>query len=460
MALSAAGVVQELAWTLITTARGNKYTRALLRKAAILNSVPQSSYPSLSSIYTKELMPKTHRPRPPKLHPSQRQNVLDQRRKLKMATSAHAYVRGNTLKFYEWLESREAGTLPEGPAIWICGDCHVGNLGPVASAEGKVEIEIRDLDQTVIGNPAHDIIRLALSLATAARGSDLPGVSTAMMMEEMIVGYEEALLNPDEKRKPKGDATKPIQFVLKQALKRKWRHLAEERIENVKPSIPLGKCFWVLAEPEKKAISQLFENEDVKRLMTCLRHRNAKSKVNALDASYWMKGCSSLGRLRFAVLAEVADDKHDSLCLIDIKEAVKAAAPRDPDESMPRDHARRVVEGALHLSPYLGERMLAAELLGKPVVLRELLPQDLKLEMDHLTRKEIVASARFLASIVGKAHARQMDASARNAWMAELQRNRSKKLDAPSWLWASVVELVASHEKAYLEHCREYALGR
>lgn len=49
--------------------------------------------------------------------------------------------------------------------------CHLGNLGPVASAEGDVEVEIRDLDQTVIGNPAHDLIPLALSLATAARGS-------------------------------------------------------------------------------------------------------------------------------------------------------------------------------------------------------------------------------------------------------------------------------------------------
>ncbi len=95
-----------------------------------------------------------------------------------MATSAHAYVRGNTIKFYEWLEG--AGSkLPQGPPIWICGDCHAGNLGPVADVKGSVEIEIRDMDQTVIGNPVHDLIRLALSLATAARGSDLPGVTTA-----------------------------------------------------------------------------------------------------------------------------------------------------------------------------------------------------------------------------------------------------------------------------------------
>lgn len=376
-----------------------------------------------------------------------------------MAVSAHAYVRGNTLKFYEWLESLERGTLPEGPAIWICGDCHVGNLGPVASAEGKVEIEIRDLDQTVIGNPAHDLIRLALSLATAARGSDLPGVSTALMMEEMIVGYEEALANPDAKRKPSGKATEPIRFVLKQALTRKWRHLAEERIEDVTPSIPLGKRFWMLAEGEKRDISRLFRSEEVRKLITSLRQRKNKSGVEVLDASYWMKGCSSLGRLRYAVLAEVGNRKKSDLCLIDIKEAVRAAAPRALEASMPRDNADRVVEGARHLSPYLGKRMVAAELLGKSVVLRELLPQDLKLEMDRLTRDEIVASARFLAGVVGKAHARQIDETARKSWMSDLQRNRSKNLDAPSWLWTSVVELAASHERAYLEHCREYALA-
>jgi uncharacterized protein (DUF2252 family) len=41
--------------------------------------------------------------------------------------------------------------------------------------------------------------------------------------------------------------------------------------------------------------------------------------------------------------------------------------------------------------------------------------------------------------------------------MAELDRNRSKSLDAPGWMWRSVVELIASHETAYLEHCRRYA---
>jgi len=71
--------------------------------------------------------------------------LLRAARELKMARSAHAYVRGNTAKFYEWLgQSPVAARLPAGPAIWICGDCHLGNLGPLSDGQGNVEVQIRD----------------------------------------------------------------------------------------------------------------------------------------------------------------------------------------------------------------------------------------------------------------------------------------------------------------------------
>jgi uncharacterized protein (DUF2252 family) len=60
----------------------------------------------------------------------------------------------------------------------------------------------------------------------------------------------------------------------------------------------------------------------------------------------------------------------DDLILIDIKEGVKAVAPRYKDVAMPRDNALRVIEGARHLSPFLGERMRAARLLDRGVVIR------------------------------------------------------------------------------------------
>src|SRR3984957_19647406 len=178
------------------------------------------------------------------LRPADRVPVLKLRQTLKMARSAHAYVRGSTIQFYQWLEAQKRGTLPEGPAIWICGDCHAGNLGPVAGVDGRVEIQIRDLDQTVIGNPAHDIIRLALSLATASRGSDLPGVTTAHILEQVIEGYNAPL---HQNADAIDAAPKSIQLVMKKSVARSWKHLANERLENQKPTIPRGSKFWALS---------------------------------------------------------------------------------------------------------------------------------------------------------------------------------------------------------------------
>jgi len=394
--------------------------------------------------------------------PANRLPALEERRTLKMASSAHAYVRGSTVQFYRWLEERGARAVPKGPPIWICGDCHAGNLGPLAAANGKIHVQIRDLDQTVIGNPNHDLIRLALSLSSAARGSDLPGVTTAHMLEQMMIGYQRALKGPRMHDVIESDKPRCIKVVMRRAMSRTWKHLARERLRDLKPNIPKGDRFWPLAKSERRAIEELFEGEGVRKLVASLKSRPSDATIEVLDAAYWMKGCSSLGRLRYAVLLNVSHgkSKDDEFCLIDIKEASPAAAPRARAAEMPRDNAQRVVEGARHLSPALGERMMAAKLLGRAVVVRELMPQDLKLEIDQLTRAEAMDSARYLAEVVGKAHARQMDAATRRAFGATFKVRRSSRLDAPSWLWSSVVELASTHEAAYLEHCRRYALTR
>jgi uncharacterized protein (DUF2252 family) len=310
------------------------------------------------------------------LRPADRVQALRLQQTLKMARSAHAYVRGSTVKFYEWLEAQKRGTLPEGPAVWICGDCHAGNLGPVASADGRVAIQIRDFDQTVIGNPAHDIIRLALSLATASRGSDLPGVTTAHILEQVIEGYQAALRQDADVI---DDAPKSVQIVMKRSVARSWKHLANERLDNLKPTIPLGSKFWGLSKSERGAIAELFQTPTLRHLATSLRSRDDDAPVEVLDAAYWMKGCSSLGLLRFAVLLGIGSGKKRDQALMDVKEAVAAAAPRCA-EKMPEDQAERVVEGALHLSPHLGKRMVAGQIEQRSVFIRELLPQDLKVE--------------------------------------------------------------------------------
>ena len=390
--------------------------------------------------------------------PDQRNSQLTEVRNLKMARSSHAYVRGSTLKFYEWLGDSET-LVPSGPPVWICGDCHMGNLGPLADAGGRVAVQVRDLDQTVIGNPAHDLVRLALSLASAARGSDLPGVVTVRILEGLMRGYEAALAGSYAEEEPSRIESRTLRQLLRESRRRRWRHLANERLESIKPSLPLGRRFWKIDGVERDAIEALFGEAEVHRLIGILQG-HADARVELVDAAYGMKGCSSLGRLRYAVMLRVGEGSRASLCLIDVKEAVTAAAPRSAQVAMPRDNAVRVVAGANALSPNLGQRMMAGRLRDKAVVVRELMPQDLKLEVEALTGQEAVALAEYLANVVGRAHGRQLDDHQRAAWSADLRRARSAALDAPTWLWRSVVELVSIHEAAYLEHCRRYALQR
>jgi uncharacterized protein (DUF2252 family) len=124
--------------------------------------------------------------------------------------------------------------------------------------------------------------------------------------------------------------------------------------------------------------------------------------IRIVDAAYWRKGCSSLGHLRYAVLLQIGSksDRREH-CLMDLKEAVKPQAPH-ASGGMPRDYARRVMTGASHLSPHLGSRIRAVELMGKPVFVRELLPQDLKIEIEDLDRKEAARVAGYLAAWSGR----------------------------------------------------------
>jgi uncharacterized protein (DUF2252 family) len=393
-------------------------------------------------------MPKADAP----VSPRQRGPALESLRNQKMARSALDYVRGSPMQFYEWLEKGSAA-IPQGPEVWICGDCHVGNLGPVANADGRFKVEIRDFDQTVIGNPAHDLIRLGLSLAAAAVVSDLPGLTIAEILEAMIAQYEAAFTAASDKP---GHLEEPktIRKVNQRAADASWTTLAAEDMDGQNFKLPLGRSFWPLLVEERREIERLFRSEEIQRLVTEGEGRDDDADVRVIDAAYWKKGCSSLGYLRYAVLLQIGyKSDHRRHCLLDFKEAVRPRAPHAPG-GMPRDYARRVVTGASHLSPFLGSRMQAVEITGKPVFVRELLPQDLKIEIHVLDRKEAARVAGYLAGVVGEAHGRQMQRDERRAWHKELRRNRAKALNAPSWLWRSVVDLLLEHQRGYLEHCR------
>src|SRR5262249_36840481 len=89
--------------------------------------------------------------------------------------------------FYEVVG--EIRGIPKGPAIWIGGDCHAENFGAVATAHGTASLDLNDLDETVVGYPAHDLLRLALDAAIATRSQGIRGGDTLATIAGTIDGY-------------------------------------------------------------------------------------------------------------------------------------------------------------------------------------------------------------------------------------------------------------------------------
>src|SRR6185437_994825 len=106
-----------------------------------------------------------------------------------------------------------------------------------------------------------------------------------------------------------------------------------------------------------------------------LADRDADLELTYLDAAFWVKGCSSLGLWRAAVLIELRDrsdrarrkKKKRATALLDIKQAIAPIAPWAPGVEHDLAPAERVLAGARAIAPALGDRMIAASLLDRSV---------------------------------------------------------------------------------------------
>jgi uncharacterized protein DUF2252 len=171
-----------------------------------------------------------------------------------------------------------------------------------------------------------------------------------------------------------------------------------------------------------------FEQEETRQTRTILTGFGGRCSAPGDRSAYWCKGCSSLGRLRLAVLVAIWRTEGRTALPDGHQRGNQGCGTACLGRQNADDNGERVVAGARDLFPFLGGRMISTRLLGKAVLIRALLPQDRKVEIEHLTPDETVNVARFLARVVGRGHARQMDRTDRIHWVNELQRNRLTSL--------------------------------
>ena len=405
--------------------------------------------------------------------PAQRGEQLERLKNYKTAVSAHAFVRATPTMFYEELSGKHGKSLPDGPPIWISGDCHVENLGAVADARGVASVEMNDFDEAVINNPVLDIVRLGLSIEMASRAAGLSGLDLHATLGGVVAGYAQSLdARASDAPAEIGKAPLRLEQMFQTAIARSQKELLGRRAagKTKQRFFPLGAKYWPLTKSERESIKKLVDEPVVRAVVTTLAGRHPDSTVEVVDSAFRIAGTSSLGCWRTAALVRVVEppglsrgetatgnaptSEHDVMRILDIKEALPLHAPKLSKHKIPDDEADRVIAGALLLAPYLGHRMVASEIDKKRVVVHELMPQDEKICLDKIKAKEALDVGRYLGAVVGRAHARQLDKTDAKAWRSAVLE-KTEKDRCPAWFWSAIVHLASTHEAAYLVHCRE-----
>jgi uncharacterized protein (DUF2252 family) len=106
-----------------------------------------------------------------------------------MAVSPFAFYRGTAA-----VMAADLAPIPvTGLRAWLCGDCHLENFGLFATPEGREVFDLNDFDDTAPGPFEWDVLRLAASVALAARANGHAPPEQTAAATAAATGYREEM---------------------------------------------------------------------------------------------------------------------------------------------------------------------------------------------------------------------------------------------------------------------------
>jgi hypothetical protein len=108
----------------------------------------------------------------------------------RMLSSPFAFFRGGPAIMANDL----AGTPSSGITVQACGDAHLVNFGLFGSPERDLVFSLNDFDETLPGPWEWDVMRLAASVAVAARQNGCSHKQQQDVARETVRAYREAML--------------------------------------------------------------------------------------------------------------------------------------------------------------------------------------------------------------------------------------------------------------------------
>lgn len=327
----------------------------------------------------------------------------------RMAATPQGLFRGSPQLFYKDLATLDPGLLTRGPKALLLGDLHLGNLGAIAKADGKLAWGLVDVDEAAAGSVHAELRRMATSIRLAAEEGGLGKGEADDLVKRFTKAYHHELEQLAKGRGGKGaDLPKVVTEFLDDADKKSRKAWLDE----LAPKGPGGRRF---ARGEKALEVPKASAEEVVEAFAAYRKSLSKEEASALggyhvaDVIAPVAGVSSLGRRRFRVLALPSKGEGDAL-VFELKEqfapALALVLPQDQVASQAGRARRAATALNGHRVPFLGETRLPGQTTGDGTFLvRRLEPWHGAIEAAKLKKGELEALVEAAGEIVARGHA-------------------------------------------------------
>jgi uncharacterized protein (DUF2252 family) len=350
---------------------------------------------------------------------AQRNAGLLQYKVARMAENPFAFFRGTFHLFARDVLTGVSGPLPlltgEGSEMDVVGDLHSENYGTFKADDGLVHYDINDFDETTTGRFDFDVCRLAVSLFLAARDRRDPLERAVLAPLAAVQTYSEALRRlltkgkgqPEDVNERTASGCEAIDTLVREAAAVRRPAFIGKLTQpgDKKRTLIRSVKYFNLADAERTQALRLLED---------YRTRHGKEEHEGFwkveDVCGRVSGIGSMGRYRYVVLLAGKGSEEARNVLLEFKEARPSAYDlyrnRDTGGDALRRRAERVVT-MQRQSQAASNRHLGHAVDGETSFqVRQLGPQDARVEAGPLKPGGLEAVGRVQATILARVHAR------------------------------------------------------
>lgn len=362
-----------------------------------------------------------------------------------LASNPFAFLRGTCHLFYH----DYAPPCPS-PLAWICGDLHLENFGTYKGDNRLTYFDLNDFDEAALAPACWELSRFLVSLLLAADVLRVRRRDAVFLCRRFLDTYGAELALGKARWLERATARGMIKALMRDIRTRSRPAFLDRRtdIRNGKRRLRLdGIRALPVDDAERARVTAMME----RYAATQADHKFFK----VLDVARRIAGTGSLGLERYVVLLR-GRGGVDGNFLLDIKNAPPSAlAPVLPcPQPAWESEARRIVDIQRRVQAITPAFLTDLTFDGQSYVLKELLPDQDRLTLDHwdgkLARLESVMCdmGALLAWAHLRSSGRQGSANA-DAWMAY-------GADVASWR-AHLIEHAQACQQQVLADWKSYA---